>query len=179
MTHTSHRNGTERCAEVGLRREADYYVNIQGDEPFIQPAQIDTLCGLLDGHTELGTLVKKIEDPALLHKPTVMKVVFNHQMEALYFSRACIPFVRDKENDQWLSAHPFYKHIGIYAYRKDVLQEVSKLPASALEKAENLEQLRWLENGYKIKIAETPFESIGIDTPEDIALALDWANRSK
>lgn len=168
MTLASHQNGTERCAEVAKRNPADYYINIQGDEPFIQPDQIDTLAAILDGNTELGTLVKKVEDDQLLDMPSVMKVVLNKRMEAMYFSRSCIPFVRDTRREDWLKAHTFYKHIGIYAYRADVLHEITELPKSPLEKAENLEQLRWLENGYTIKVAETAFESIGVDTPRDL-----------
>lgn len=172
MTSPSHTNGTERCAEVAQQEDADYFINIQGDEPFIKPEQITTLAAILDGQTELGTLVKKITDPALLDSTNTMKVVMNKNQEALYFSRNCVPFVRDHEKIDWLQHHTFYKHIGIYAYRKDILEEIVKLPQGALEKAESLEQLRWLENGYKIKVAETTLETIGIDVPEDVARAL-------
>jgi len=172
MTESTHQNGTERCAEVATRNAADYYINIQGDEPFIQPGQIDTLAAILDGKTELGTLVKKVEDDGMLDRPGVMKVVLNNRMEAMYFSRSCIPFVRDSRRKDWLQAHTFYKHIGIYAYRADVLGEITQLPKSSLEEAENLEQLRWLENGYTIKVAETTFESMGVDTPEDLERVL-------
>ncbi|MEQ9231643.1 MAG: 3-deoxy-manno-octulosonate cytidylyltransferase [Cyclobacteriaceae bacterium] len=172
MTSPDHTNGTERCAEVAETNSADYYINIQGDEPFIHPEQIDTLAAILDGSTQLGTLVKKITDPSLLDNPNTMKVVLKKNWEALYFSRNCVPFVRDAEKKDWLYHHTFYKHIGIYAYRADVLSEITKLPQGLLEKAESLEQLRWLENGYTIKVAETEHESMGIDTPEDVDRAL-------
>jgi len=174
MTDVNHQNGTERCAEVARTNLADYYINIQGDEPFIHPDQIDGLAAILDGETQLGTLIKKLTDPTLLTSPNTMKVVFNKRMEALYFSRSCVPYVRDVPPADWLVAHPFYKHIGIYAYRADVLQEITQLPLGMLEKAESLEQLRWLENGYRIKLAITEHETIGIDSPEDVERALNY-----
>lgn len=174
MTAESRQNGTERCAEVAEKYPADYYINIQGDEPFIHPQQIDALAGILDGHTELGTLIKKLSDPTLLDNPNTMKVVFNTRMEALYFSRSCVPYVRDAAKQDWLTKHTFYKHIGIYAYRADILKEITQLPMGSLEKAESLEQLRWLENGYTIKLAITEHETIGIDMPEDVERALKY-----
>ena len=176
LTSSNHNNGTERCQEVfeTIQKEYDYVINIQGDEPFIDPNQINALCGILDGETQLGTLIKKIDDPDLLTNPNVMKVVKKVNGEALYFSRQAIPFVRSAERADWLSVHQYYKHIGIYAYRSDILDEIVKLPMSSLEKAESLEQLRWLENGYKIKLAETNIETFGIDTQEDYAKAIDY-----
>ncbi len=169
MTATKHRNGTERCAEVLERYpEYDYVVNIQGDEPFIQPEQIDGLCELLDGTVQLGSMVRKIEDPELLHNPSIMKVILNKFHEAIYFSRTCVPFVRDYPQEQWLDHHTYYKHICIYAYRSDILFEITQLPPGDLEMAESLEQLRWIENGYKIKIGITEFESHSVDTPKDL-----------
>ncbi len=179
MTSPDHTNGTERCAEIAKGHPADYYINIQGDEPFIHPEQIDSLAELLNGKTELATLVKKIEDASILDDPSKMKVVLNKHMVALYFSRSCVPFVRDQEKSEWLNAHAFYKHIGIYAYRADVLAEITKLPVGKLEAAESLEQLRWLENGYKIKVAQTEHESIGIDTPEDLEKAVRIYQQSR
>ncbi len=173
MTQVAHLNGTERCGEVAKSYPADYYINIQGDEPFIHPEQIDTLAGILDGNTELGTLVKEVNDSSILDDPNEMKVALNKSFEALYFSRSCIPFVRDYDPADWLKQHNYYKHIGIYGYRSDILNEIIKLPASSLELAESLEQLRWLENGYKIKVGITEHESMGIDTPEDLKQALD------
>ncbi|MCP4457557.1 MAG: 3-deoxy-manno-octulosonate cytidylyltransferase [Cytophagales bacterium] len=172
MTSESHQNGTERCGEVAIEYPAQFYINIQGDEPFIHPEQIDGLASILNGETQLGTLVKKIQDDSLLDNPNVMKVTFDKKDEAFYFSRSCIPFVRDHVRSDWMKHHDFYKHIGIYAYRSDVLKEIVNLTSSSLELAENLEQLRWLENGYKIKVAKTHYESTGIDTPEDIDRAL-------
>ena len=174
MTSPEHTNGTERCAEVARKYGADYYINIQGDEPFIFPEQIDTLCGLLNGEVQLATLVKSITDPELLTNPNTMKVVFTKNMDALYFSRSCIPYIREASQPDWINRHQYYRHIGIYAYRSDVLQEVVQLPISDLERAESLEQLRWLENGYRIKVGLTDYESIGVDVPEDIKRALDF-----
>lgn len=171
MTSVEHKNGTERCAEVASLKSADYYINIQGDEPFIHPEQIDQLVSILDGRTELGTLVKSINDPGVLDDPGKMKVVINKAMEAMYFSRSCVPFVRDEPRENWLMKTIFYKHIGLYAYREDILKAICQLPPSPLELAESLEQLRWLENGYRIKVAITKHESLGIDTPQDLEKA--------
>ncbi len=174
MTKESHVSGTDRCYEALTLQKApfDYVINIQGDEPFIQPEQIDLLAGLLDGKTEIATLVKKIEDREQLFNPNVVKAVVAANGEALYFSRSTVPHVRNAPETDWLSKHSFYKHIGMYAYRTDVLKRLTELPVSSLEKAESLEQLRWLENGFRIKVAETKTETIGIDTPEDLQRAL-------
>ncbi len=176
MTNADHRNGTERCFEASQRipKKADYIINIQGDEPFIDPKQIDALAGLLDGKTELGTLIKAIEDPTLLDNPNIMKVVFNKAMEALYFSRNCIPYIRGSQKEEWIKEHQFYKHIGIYAYRQDILERIVSLAESTLEKAESLEQLRWLEHGFTIKLAKTDIETFGIDVPEDLEKAQQY-----
>ncbi len=174
MTKESHVSGTDRCYEALTLQKApfNYVINIQGDEPFIQPEQIDLLAGLLDGKTEIATLVKKIEDREQLFNPNVVKVVVAANGEALYFSRSTVPHVRNTAEVEWMSKHNFYKHIGMYAYRTDVLKRLTELPVSSLEKAESLEQLRWLENGFRIKVAETKTETIGIDTPEDLQKAL-------
>ena len=170
MTSTAHRNGTERCAEV-IREHTgyDYVINIQGDEPFIHPEHIDSVATLLDGNTQLATLIKKIKDPAVLDDPSEMKVIINQHQEAIYFSRTCIPYLRDVKPEDRLKKHIFYKHIGIYGYRRDILLEITGLPPGTLEMAEALEQLRWLENGYTIKLGLTTLESQMIDTPEDLA----------
>lgn len=173
ITSTDHINGTERCAEVAEVREADYFINIQGDEPYIHPEQIDQLASILDGQTELGTLVKKIKDSSSLENPNIMKVLLDQKSQAIYFSRQCIPYVRNYPKEEWIHHYTFFKHIGIYAYRKDILKEIVKLPAGKLEMAESLEQLRWIENGYKIKVAKTTHESMSIDTPEDLDLLLN------
>lgn len=174
MTSTHHASGTDRCYEVLLKENTsfDYVINIQGDEPFIEPEQIDLLASLLDGDTELATLIKKIDSVEQLFNPNLVKAVVNKNAEALYFSRSPIPYVRNMEQVEWVTHHNFYKHIGMYAYRKDVLEKITRLEISSLEKAESLEQLRWLENGYKIKVKETNIETIGIDTPEDLQNAL-------
>ena len=176
MTSESHVSGTDRCFEVASKAKDtfDYVVNIQGDEPFIAPEQIDLLASQLDGKTELATLAKKIEDQEQLFNPNVVKVVMDDNGKALYFSRSPIPHIRNTAYDQWLSKHSFFKHIGMYAYRADILKKITQLSVSALEKAESLEQLRWLENGYFIKVAETSHETIGIDTPEDLERAIHF-----
>lgn len=180
MTSEDHVSGTDRCAEALTLAEGEYnyVINIQGDEPFIDPAQIDLLASLLDGKVELATLVKKITDPAVLHNPNVVKAIFNLHHEAIYFSRNALPHVRNTPPEQWLGKQNFYKHIGMYAYRADVLKEITTLKPSSLEMAESLEQLRWIENGYKIKIAETDIETMGIDTPEDLERAVEQLKKT-
>jgi 3-deoxy-manno-octulosonate cytidylyltransferase (CMP-KDO synthetase) len=173
MTDAIHPSGTDRCYEVLKKSgiEYDYVINIQGDEPFIQPEQIDILAKLLDNNTEIATLIKKIDEQEILFNENTPKVVFNKNHEAIYFSRQTIPFLRGVDQANWLNNSNYYKHIGIYAYRTDILEEITKLPISSLESMEKLEQLRWLENGYKIKVAITPYDSIGIDTLEDLEKA--------
>lgn len=171
MTDSVHQTGTDRCQEAFEKAfpSADYIVNIQGDEPFIKPEQIDLLANCLTAEkVEIATLIKKIEDEETLFNVNTPKVVITKQFFARYFSRQTIPYLRNIEQKNWLASHTFYKHIGIYAYRADVLKKITKLEASSLEKAESLEQLRWLENGFQIKVAVTDFETIGIDTPEDL-----------
>jgi 3-deoxy-manno-octulosonate cytidylyltransferase (CMP-KDO synthetase) len=179
MTSPDHKSGTDRCAEALDRFEKnssekyDVVINIQGDEPFIRIDQIETICECFsDLNTEIATLIKKIEDNAIVFDPNRPKVVIDKKGFALYFSRSPIPAIRDIENKEWHTKHTFYQHIGMYAYRSYVLRELSFLPQGLLEKAESLEQLRWLENGYKIKTAITEFESYGIDTPEDLERAV-------
>ena len=180
LTSSEHRSGTDRCMEAFLKIGEDYdvVINIQGDEPFIQPEQIELLKKCFsEKDTQIGTLVKPFDcdsdfDQTLLN-PNTPKVVLNNRLEAVYFSRSIIPYIRGKDPAEWLKTHTFYKHIGLYAYRPDVLKEITALPQSSLELAENLEQLRWLQNGYKIKVAITHQETIGIDTPEDMAKAFN------
>ena len=179
MTSRSHRSGTDRCREAvnSLSEKYDYVVNIQGDEPFIDPGQIDTLARLCDGHTQIATLVTRITDSQELHNPNVVKVVRAYNRRALYFSRSPIPYLRDSENANWADIFTFWKHIGMYAYRSDILAKISDLPVGKLEKAESLEQLRWLENNYKILTGDTSIQTIGIDTPEDLERARKkWNN---
>lgn len=175
MTSENHASGTDRCYEVLSKEQElfDYVINIQGDEPFISPDQIDLLASLLNGETELATLIKKLETQQQLTNPNIVKVVTNESKEAMYFSRSPIPFWRGKETD-WVKQHTYYKHIGMYGYRSDILKRITSLNVSTLEKAESLEQLRWLENGFKIKTAETTIETLGIDTPADLEHALQY-----
>jgi 3-deoxy-manno-octulosonate cytidylyltransferase (CMP-KDO synthetase) len=177
MTSEKHQSGTDRCYEVleKIGFGYDFVINIQGDEPFIQPEQIDILVNCLEKGTELATLVKKIDDNETLFNTNTPKVIFNTRQEAIYFSRNTIPFFRGVDEKDWLKHHDFYKHLGIYAYRADILEKITQLPPSNLENAEKLEQLRWLENGFRIKIAITEFDSFGIDTPEDLERALSVA----
>ena len=155
--------------------EADIVINVQGDEPFVAPEQIEALVGCLDSEdVDIATLVKPFsaEDGIeALENPNSPKVVINLANEALYFSRSVVPYLRGMERSEWLKHHTFYKHIGIYAFRAKVLNEVTSLEQTPLEKAESLEQLRWLESGYKIKVGITDIETIGIDTPEDLERA--------
>ncbi|GHE23294.1 3-deoxy-manno-octulosonate cytidylyltransferase [Sphingobacterium griseoflavum] len=170
MTSTAHESGTDRCAEVISKINGfDVAINIQGDEPFINPLQIELLCSLFDDPTtDIGTLIKQIDNEEDLFQENTPKVIIGNGQQALYFSRQTIPFLRGLPRHEWLSKHIFYKHIGVYGYRTEVLKAITKLPLSTLEKAEALEQLRWLENGYRIKVAETAFDTISVDRPEDL-----------
>ncbi len=169
MTASYHQSGTERCAEVAEKIIADAYINIQGDEPYIHPEQIDEVALLLQKHeVEIATLVKQISDCEELFNINKPKVVIGNNNRALYFSRQTIPFLRDVEQKEWLNHHTFYKHIGIYGYKRKSLLEIVKLPISSLEKAEALEQLRWIENGYNIYTSVTNLESYSVDTKDDL-----------
>lgn len=170
LTSSEHQSGTDRCAEVAEKLPGfDVMINIQGDEPFIDAKQIDLLCSCFESdNTELATLIKEINTTEELNNPNSPKVIVNANSEAIYFSRTVIPYLRNIEPSQWLTSHKFYKHIGIYGYRADTLQAITKLSVSILEKAEALEQLRWVENGYKIKVAITDIETQAVDTPEDL-----------
>ena len=180
MTSTEHRSGTDRCREAyeKLGYEADIVINVQGDEPFIQPEQIEALKACFENEaTQIATLVKPFAESdgvEALENPNSPKVVVDEDMCALYFSRSVIPYLRGVERSEWLRHHTFYKHIGIYAFRAEVLREVTALPQSSLEKAESLEQLRWLENGYKIGVGISDVETVGIDTPEDLERAEEF-----
>jgi 3-deoxy-manno-octulosonate cytidylyltransferase (CMP-KDO synthetase) len=172
MTSVLHQSGTDRCAEAFLvmkqKEDYDFVVNIQGDEPFIQPELIDDLIGMLDYKTEIATVVKKIVTYETLFDYNVVKAVLTMRKQALYFSRETIPHVRGIDKSEWLDHADFFKHIGIYAFRNDILEQIVKLPQNVLENTEKLEQLRWLGYGYKIYVKETEYESLGIDTPEDL-----------
>lgn len=171
ITSSEHPNGTCRCQEALslLDDSFDAVVNVQGDEPFIDPKQINQVIGLLKSEAEIGTLIKVIEDETTLFDINKPKVVISEKGQALYFSRQVVPFIRDVEQSKWLSSHTFFKHIGIYGYQSVVLNNLVKLKPGKLEDLEKLEQLRWIENGFQIMVAETEIETIGIDTPEDLA----------
>ena len=179
MTRSDHKSGTDRIEEAAekIGSQADVIINVQGDEPFIQPSQIKTLMQLFDApETQIGTLGKRFENIEGVENPNSPKIVTDNRGFALYFSRSPIPFVRGKERSEWLANYPFLKHLGIYAYRREVLREVTQLPQGNLEKAESLEQLRWLENGYRIRVGLTDVETVGIDTPEDLKRAEEFLN---
>ena len=180
MTSTEHRSGTDRCWEAYQKvgREYDVVINVQGDEPFIAHSQLRAIMECFeDEGTDIATLVKPFSEEdgiEALENPNSPKVVLDSQSRAIYFSRSVIPYLRGVERKEWLKHHMFYKHIGMYAFRRDVLREITALPQSTLEKAESLEQLRWLENGYKIGVGISHVETIGIDTPEDLERAEEF-----
>ncbi|MQY79176.1 MAG: 3-deoxy-manno-octulosonate cytidylyltransferase [Bacteroidetes bacterium] len=175
MTSKFHKTGTDRCNEAIQIFRKDYFenidvvINIQGDEPFIQPEQLKQLMDCFeDPSTQIATLIQEIEMNQDIFNTNLPKVAINLNNEAIYFSRSPIPFILNEPEDQWVSSHTFYKHIGTYAYRSDILQEITNLQPSSLEVAESLEQNRWIENGYTIKVKETKFKSFPVDTPEDL-----------
>ena len=180
-TSPAHQSGTDRCAEaariLSQKTDFDIIINIQGDEPFIRPEQINLLKLCFDTGAEIATLIKKIETREELFNPNRPKVVVNNQKNALYFSRSVIPHVRGSNEKDWIDKNTYWAHIGMYAYRADVLQKITKLEPGKLELTESLEQLRWLENGYQIKTAVTTHQSIGIDTPQDLKDAHDFLNK--
>lgn len=177
MTRSDHKSGTDRCFEAFCKCgvKADVVVNIQGDEPFIQPSQLQTVKELFNSpDTDIATLVKPFTTDTPFDRvanPNSPKVVVDDNWNALYFSRSVIPYLRGVPQEEWPSRHTYYKHIGLYAFKADVLKAVTGLPQAPLEKAESLEQLRWLSAGYRIKVGVTDVETIGIDTPDDLAAA--------
>lgn len=196
MTHPDHPSGTDRCWEaycLGVRsdnkltpvRAADrssllaphsYIINIQGDEPFVAPEQIDELGEVLDGSVELASQMIPVSDHEVLFDVGEAKVIVNQEFEAIYFSRQVLPFLKGVDPKEWHKHHTYYRQVGMYAYRSDILEKITQLPVSNLEKAESLEQLRWIQNGYKIKMGLTAYESHCIDTPEDIEKVLRLMN---
>jgi 3-deoxy-manno-octulosonate cytidylyltransferase (CMP-KDO synthetase) len=179
MTKEEHQSGTDRCFEAYqlAKSNANYIINIQGDEPFLDPEQIDSLARVCNGETELATQMIKCHDHAVLFDIGEVNIVLNEHNEALYFSRSVIPFIKNEKPENWHTKFDYYRHVGMYAYRADVLEKISKLSVSSLEKAESLEQLRWLQNGFKIKCVETNFDSHCIDNPEDIEKVLKLMNK--
>jgi len=180
MTSVDHHSGTDRCYEAYTKigRNFDVIINIQGDEPFIHVSQINAIKGCFDDEsTQIATLVKPFtaaDGWEALANVNTPKVVVDRDMHAMYFSRSIIPYYRNKDKREWISNHVYYKHIGMYAYRPDVLKQLTSLPQSELELTESLEQLRWLENGYKIKVGITQVNTIGIDTPDDLVRAEEY-----
>ncbi len=174
MTSPHHRSGTDRIREASEKimhhtNNYEVIVNIQGDEPFIQPEQIRELKSCFDDeNTDIATLIKPIDNDKALFNPNLPKVITDKYDYAIYFSRSTIPYIRNKDASEWLNSYPFHKHIGIYAYRKHILKEITSLEPSSLELAESLEQNRWIENGYRIKTAITKHENYPVDTPEDL-----------
>jgi len=175
MTSANHKSGTDRCAEAliyiekELNKNIDIVVNVQGDEPFINPQQIKLISSaFIDKEVEISTLAKKISNTEIIFDENKVKVVFDNRNFAIYFSRSPIPFIRGKDKNSWVNEGVHFLHIGMYAFRKNTLLEITKLKESKLEKLESLEQLRWLENKYKIKVLITEHETVGIDTPEDL-----------
>ena len=174
MTSPDHKSGTDRIAEAAniVGGDFDVVVNVQGDEPFVRKEQIEALCACFDAQeTQIATLGIPFADIEAVENPNSPKIVVDNKGFALYFSRSIIPFVRGVEQKEWMGHYPFLKHLGLYAYRSEVLKEVTRLPQSSLEKAESLEQLRWLQNGYRIRVGITHQETVGIDTPEDLLRA--------
>ena len=177
MTSPNHKSGTDRIEEAATRlnTDADVIINVQGDEPFIQRSQLETVKQLFsDPRTQIVTLGKPFESMEAVCNPNSPKIVCDVDGYALYFSRSVIPYIRGKEQAQWLQSFPFLKHIGLYAYRREVLHAITQLPQSALELAESLEQLRWLQNGYRIRVGLTDVETVGIDTPDDLQRAEEF-----
>jgi len=185
MTSDQHRSGTDRCFEalVNMQQPFDVVINIQGDEPFVKPEHIHALKTCFEvAETQIATLVKPFaqnDDFEMLFNANTPKVVLNNRQEALYFSRSIVPYYRNAPHTAWLQNHIYYKHIGMYAYRSDVLKQLTALPPSSLELAESLEQLRWLENGFRIKVSIVDFETIAVDTLDDLQRACDYYDRNK
>jgi 3-deoxy-manno-octulosonate cytidylyltransferase (CMP-KDO synthetase) len=179
ITNSNHPSGTDRCYEAFqlLAKPFDYVLNIQGDEPFLDPEQINSLAAACDGETEIATQMIKCNSHEILFDSGEVKIILKTNDEALYFSRQVIPFVKGVEEKLWHLHYSYFRHVGMYAYKVEILKKITQLNVSLLEKAESLEQLRWLENGFKIKCVETPFDSHCIDTPEDIEKVLRLMNK--
>jgi 3-deoxy-manno-octulosonate cytidylyltransferase (CMP-KDO synthetase) len=185
MTSDHHKSGTDRCQEAltiwskNIKQTFDVVINIQGDEPFIHPEQLTKLKQCFGNKdTQIATLIKPIKTTEEIFNPNLPKVIFTKDNLAVYFSRSPIPYIRNFTNDEWINKHLFYKHIGIYAYRSEILSKITALPQSSLEIAESLEQNRWIENGFKIRIEFTDHESVAIDTPEDLAKVIKMLHLS-
>ena len=175
MTSSNHPSGTDRCYEALTKLDTSYQyvINIQGDEPMLEAAQIDELANVLKaGNVELATQIATVEDAETLWSEGEVKVVLNERSEAMYFSRSVIPYIKNKAKEEWHLHHDYWRHVGMYAYRTDVLEKLTKLPLASLEKAESLEQLRWLQAGFSIQCVPTKYNSYCVDTPEDLEALL-------
>jgi 3-deoxy-manno-octulosonate cytidylyltransferase (CMP-KDO synthetase) len=182
MTSASHRSGTDRCLEALQRIKGswDIVINIQGDEPLISPEQINQLARCFyNNEVQIGTLIKAIKSSEELINPGTVKVIKDNLARAIYFSRSPLPYQRDKAEQEWVSTHEYYKHIGIYGYRTETLKKIASLPQSSLEIAESLEQLRWLQNGFPIFTSVTLYDNIAVDTPDDLQVIIELLNSSK
>lgn len=185
MTSPNHKSGTDRIEEAveKIGGDFDVVINIQGDEPFIHESQIKELCACFDdADTQIATLGKPFTAEMgmeALENSNSPKIVVDNRGYAMYFSRSVIPYIRNTRREEWIGQFPYLKHIGLYAYRREVLRQVTQLPQSSLEIAESLEQLRWLQNGYKIKVGLTDVETVGIDTPEDLQRAETYLNECR
>lgn len=185
MTSPNHKSGTDRIEEAVniIGKNFDVVINIQGDEPFIHKSQIETICKCFDDpQTMIATLGRPFSEKDTikdLENPNSPKLICDNNGFAMYFSRSIIPYIRGEEKSNWINKFNYLKHIGLYAYRANVLREITKLPQSSLELVESLEQLRWLQNGYRIKVGITNIETIGIDTPEDLEKAEEFINSQK
>ena len=182
MTDPNHQSGTDRCREALdiLEKQYDAVVNIQGDEPFIDPRQINALIDLVSqDEVKIASLARRIFDEDALFSPNTVKVVMDNDRNALYFSRSTIPYLRNVAREDWLSKCDFYQHIGIYAYKAETLRQIAEMQPTVLEQAESLEQLRWLENGLSIRMAITQVENISIDLPTDLFKAEQFAQSQK
>lgn len=187
MTREDHANGTQRCQEAYsllvssgaiAGESSDYVINVQGDEPFINPEQIDELAAVLDGAVELATQMAPVESAEVLHNPGEAKIVLNNRQEALYFSRQPIPFLRGVDPAHWHEHHAYQRHVGMYAYRVDILEKIAQLPLMPLQEAESLEQLAWLEAGYCIQLVTTRYQSQAVDDPADVQRALESVGKA-
>lgn len=181
LTDANHPSGTDRCREaLNHFEDVEVVINIQGDEPLIPPSQIDALIECFEeAETQIATLIKPISSTAILTDPNKPKVLVNHHGEAIYFSRTPLPYVKGQAIENWLNHHPYWQHIGVYAYRANTLKAITLLAPSPLENAESLEQLRWIEHGYRIRVATTDHESFPVDTPEDLERLLTYLKASE
>ena len=177
LTAESHPSGTDRCAEIlsKIEDEPDICINIQGDEPFLDPDQLSALISCFkNSDCQISTLKHRINNQEELFSPDAVKVITDKNGKALYFSRSPLPYLRDQNEESWLSKQDYYRHIGLYGFKAEILKKVSKIEESSLEKAEKLEQLRWMENGFSVFVATSDKPNIAVDTPHDLKKAENY-----